>query len=112
VSKEETLSNSICEGEIRLAERELAAFIAAVTMSFGTEQAELSAEDWLDEARLVDTPPRPMSRDWRAVTIMALARLAGRLNPAKGRQIYSPASADTKASPIPLSNCSCSAVLL
>jgi hypothetical protein len=63
-----------------LAERELAAFMNAVTELFGPEQARLSAEDWLEESELSDTPPQSTSRDWRAVTIAASARLASRLN--------------------------------
>ena len=32
-----------------MAERELGAFISAVTELFGSEQVSLAAEDWLDE---------------------------------------------------------------
>ena len=38
-----------------MAERELGAFISAVTELFGTEQARLAAEDWLDELLLMET---------------------------------------------------------
>jgi hypothetical protein len=47
---------------------------------FGSEQARLAAGDWLDESELMDSPPRSTSRDWRAVTVAASARLADRLN--------------------------------
>ena len=60
-------------------ESELSAFIGAVTESFGPDVAKLSAEDWLDESELMDSPPRSTSRDWRAVTVAASARLASRL---------------------------------
>lgn len=61
-----------------MAERELGAFIGAVTELFGPEQARLSAENWLDELALMDTPPEWTSRDWRRVTVAAAARLANR----------------------------------
>jgi hypothetical protein len=65
---------------ITMAERELGAFITAVTELFGSEQARLAAEDWLDELVLRGTLPRLTSRDWRLVTIAASARLANRVN--------------------------------
>jgi hypothetical protein len=65
--------------QMHIAERELSAFIRAVTQLFGSEEARLSAEDWLDESELMDSPPLSTSRNWRAVTIAASARLANRL---------------------------------
>jgi hypothetical protein len=65
--------------EMDVAERELSAFIGAVTQLFGPEKAKLAAQDWLDEAELTDCPPRSTSRNWRAVTMAASARLANRL---------------------------------
>ena len=73
-------SDSAYEEQAHLAERELSAFIAAVTASYGPEQAKLSAEDWLEESELIDSPPRSEERDWRAVTIAASARLANRVD--------------------------------
>ena len=73
-------SDPIYEEQTHLAERELSSFIAAVTKLFGLEQAKLSAEDWLDESELMDSPPRSENRNWRAVTIAASARLANRVN--------------------------------
>jgi len=63
-----------------MAERELAAFISAVTELFGSEQARLGAEDWLDELVSMETLPGLTSRDWRLITIAASARLANRVN--------------------------------
>jgi hypothetical protein len=63
-----------------MAERELGAFISAVTELFGSEQARLAAEDWLDELLLIETLPGLTSRDWRSITIAASARLANRVN--------------------------------
>ena len=78
MNKEKSFCNSTCEDQIKMAERELSPFIRAVTELFGPEQARLSREDWLDESELKDSPPRATSRDWRAVTVAASARLANR----------------------------------
>src|ERR1700684_3663899 len=79
MDKEESFCNSTCKDRINMAERELSAFLRAVTELFGPEQARLSTEDWLDESELMDSPPRATSRDWRAVTVAASARLANRI---------------------------------
>jgi hypothetical protein len=76
-------SDSIYEEQTHLAERELSSFIAAVKTSYGPQQAKLSAEDWLEESELMDSPPRSEARNWRAVTIAA-ARLANRINASAG----------------------------
>ena len=105
MNTKESFSNSICKEQMRMAERELSAFIAAVKALLGPEQAELSAMDWLDESDLMDSQAGFASRDWRAVTIAASARLASRLN--SGRMIdRSPkTSTSTKVSTIPSSDC-------
>jgi len=76
----DSFSDEIYADQTHLAERELSSFIAAVTTLYGPEQAQLSAQDWLDESDLMDSPPRSEERDWRAVTIAASARLANRVN--------------------------------
>ena len=63
-----------------MAERELGAFLSAVTELFGSEQARLAAEEWLDELLLMEALPGLTSRDWRLITIAASARLANRVN--------------------------------
>ena len=63
-----------------MAERELGSFISAVTELFGSEQARLAAEDWLDELVLMEALPGLTSRDWRSITIAASVRLANRVN--------------------------------
>ena len=63
-----------------MAEREFSAFISAVKELLGPEQAQLAVVDWLDESELMDSQRGSTSRDWRAVTIAASARLANRLN--------------------------------
>jgi hypothetical protein len=78
MNKDESFDNLTYADQVHLAERELASFIGAVKELFGPEQALLSADDWLDESELVDCPPRSTSRDWRAVTVAASARLANR----------------------------------
>jgi hypothetical protein len=111
MNSDESFDNSTCADQLHLAERELAAFIGAVTELFGPEQAGLAAEDWLEESELVDIPPRSTSRDWRAVTIAASARLANSLS--IGRPCRPPVdSTNTKVSPIPSSNCFASALLV
>jgi hypothetical protein len=61
------------------AEQELTAFFRAVTESFGSEQAKVSADEWLQELMSIDDLPAS-TRDWRLVTIRASMRLAARLN--------------------------------
>jgi hypothetical protein len=80
-NKQESFCDSTYEDQMHKAERELSAFMSAVTELFGPGQARLAAEDWLDESDLMDSPPRSTSRDWRAVTVAASARLANRLAP-------------------------------
>ena len=68
------------EEQTQLAERELSSFISAVTELYGTKQARLAAQDWLEESKLVDEKALSTERNWRAVTIAASARLAFRMN--------------------------------
>jgi hypothetical protein len=110
MDKKKSFSNSTCEDQIEMAERELSAFVRSVTESFGPEQARLATEDWLDELELKDMPPRSTSRGWRAVTVAASARFANRGTPAQDRRTLA-ASTDTKVSPILSSDCFVSALL-
>jgi hypothetical protein len=80
MNEPESFSDLIYEEQTHLAERELSSFIAAVTKLYGPQQARLSAEDWLAESELMDSPTRSEERNWRAVTIAASARLANRVN--------------------------------
>jgi len=63
-----------------IAERELGAFIRAVTELLGPEQARLAAEDWVHELELMDALPGPTRREWESVTVAASIQLARRLN--------------------------------
>lgn len=82
----ELFSEPAYEQQTHMAERELSAFIGAVTELFGPEQARASTGDWLEEAELTDSPPLSTERNWHAVTIAASARLAARLKASERRQ--------------------------
>jgi hypothetical protein len=96
----EVLSNSIYEEQTQLAERELSSFIAAVTKLYGAELASLSEKDWLDESEMAEIPRLSTERQWRAVTIAASVRLAGRLSviPNPARAWHKPNTLDDQAS--------------
>jgi hypothetical protein len=68
-----------CTDVITMAERELSAFLNAITHLFGSEQAELSAEDWLQELIEIDGLPTS-AREWRLITAKVSTRLASRVN--------------------------------
>jgi hypothetical protein len=68
-----------CSALMVTAEREFVAFTRAVTELFGPQEARLSAEDWLNEVASRDCLPGPTTREWRLVTVAALARLAIRM---------------------------------
>jgi hypothetical protein len=72
-------SDSRCTDLTMMAERELSAFFNAVTEVFGTEQAEISAEDWLREVIEIDGLPAS-AREWQLITARASARLASRVS--------------------------------
>jgi len=77
----ETVSSSLdqdCASWHTAAERELGAFLGAVTELFGADQARQAAEDWLEELELQETFPALLN--WRAITVNATIRLAQRLN--------------------------------
>ena len=72
-------SDHPCPDLTTMAERELSAFFNAVTQLFGSEQAELSAEDWLQELIEIDGLPAS-AREWRLITAKASTRLASRMS--------------------------------
>ncbi len=80
MKQSESFSGSFQADQSRFAGRELASFIAAVTESFGPELAKLSAEDWLNELELMDTPSLFTSQYWRNITIKASTRLVSRVS--------------------------------
>ena len=67
-----------CTDLMEMAERELSAFFNAITELFGSEQAELSAEDWLQELIKISVLPTS-AREWRLVTARVSTRLASRM---------------------------------
>ena len=71
--------NHPCSDLTTMAERELSAFFNAITQLFGSEQAELSAEDWLQELTKIDGLPAS-AREWRLITAKASTRLANRVS--------------------------------
>jgi len=68
-----------CSDLTTMAERELAAFFKATAQLFGSEQAELSAEDWLQELTEIDGLPAS-TREWRLITAKVSTRLASRVS--------------------------------
>jgi hypothetical protein len=69
-----TNSNSGCADLMMMAERELSAFFHAVTQLFGSEQADRSAQDWLQELNEIDGLPTS-DREWRLITARVSTRL-------------------------------------
>jgi hypothetical protein len=72
-------SNHPCPDLATMAERELSAFFNAVTQLFGSEQAELSAEDWLQELIQIDGLPTS-AREWRLITAKVSTRIVSGVN--------------------------------
>jgi hypothetical protein len=77
--KPSTDFNPGCTDLMTMAERELSAFFNAVTELFGSEQADLSAEDWLQELIEIDALPAS-TREWRLITAKVSTRLPSRVN--------------------------------
>jgi hypothetical protein len=71
-------SDPRCADLMVMAEGELSAFFNAVTQLFGSEQAGLSAEDWLQELTEIDGLPAS-TREWRLITAKVSTRLASRV---------------------------------
>jgi hypothetical protein len=67
-----------CTEFMTMAERELSAFFNAVSQMFGSEQAELSAEDWLRELIEIDDLPTSIPK-WRSISLKVSTRLASRV---------------------------------
>ena len=111
MSTDKAFDSATYVDQVRLAERELTSFILAVDECFGPEQARLSADDWLDECELMDSPPRCCDRNWRAVTIAASARLANRLTSTPDHQATA-SKTGPKTHPILSSNCLVSPLLV
>lgn len=61
------------------AERELAAFYAAVAESYGPEEATLAAENWIEELKKAGTPNAGTFPVWHQITVAAARGLAARV---------------------------------
>ena len=72
-------SNSGCADLMTMAERELSAFFGAITQLFGSEQADLAAEEWLHELIEIDSLPTS-AREWRLITAKVSTRLPRGVN--------------------------------
>ena len=90
--------NDPCPDLVTMAERELSAFFNATTQSFGAEQAELSAEDWLRELIEIDGLPAS-TREWRLITAKATARLASRVGASALSSLLSSLSSSLSTEP-------------
>lgn len=93
----ESFSDPIYGEPLHLVQRELSSFLSAVMKLYGPGQAELPAEDWLDESETMDSPPRSEARNWR-VTTAASTRLANRSNPGPHDRSFAKTSPNTKVS--------------
>lgn len=76
--KPSTSFNPDCTDLMTMAERELSAFFNSVSELFGSEQAQISAEDWLKELIEIDDLPAS-AREWRSITAKVSTRLASRV---------------------------------
>jgi acyl carrier protein phosphodiesterase len=72
-------SNHPCPDLLTMAEQELSAFFNAIRQRFGSEEAQLSAEDWLQELNQIDALPASIG-EWRSLTAKASTRLASRVS--------------------------------
>ena len=61
---------------VAAAERELLAFVSAVSELFGPEHSRISFESWMQELESTDWPPEQEIPDWRQVSVRAAARVA------------------------------------
>ena len=71
--------NPDCSDRATMAEQELSAFFTAVKDLYGPKQAELSAQDWLEELEASNGVPAS-AREWRLITNRITKQLAIQLN--------------------------------
>jgi hypothetical protein len=67
------------ETDLRIAERELAAFYTAVLKTHGPEEASTAARDWIEALETMGCAADGGPADWRSVTIAAASCLAARV---------------------------------
>lgn len=68
-----------CACAMSMAERQLGAFLSAVTDLYGPEEGRIAAEAWLNELEATNGITGWTLREYRLITIAAAARLATRL---------------------------------
>jgi len=112
VNKQEPFQSPAYSELVRKTERELGAFISAVTELYGAEQARLSAIDWLDQFESINDVPASTTHDWRLVTVRAVVCLVNRLRAKSPMSNIAARPTDTNVSAIPSSNCSASSFLV
>jgi len=106
VNKQEPFQSPAHSELVRKTERELGAFISAVTELYGAEQARLSAIDWLDQFESINDASESTTHDWRLVTVRAAVCLVNRLRAKSPMSNIAAQPTDTNVSAIPSSNCS------
>ena len=67
------------ETDLKTAEKELAAFYTAVLRTYGPEEANTAARDWIESLETVDCGTDGGPSGWRPVTIAAASCLASRI---------------------------------
>jgi hypothetical protein len=73
-----SMSADNSEYQFAMATRELGAFLHVVAGLYGPEEAERSAEDWINEFELMENTSELTPSDWRSITVAAAVRLAER----------------------------------
>ena len=106
MNKQEPFQSSAYSELVKKSERELEAFIRAVTELYGREQARLSAIDWLDQFESINDVSGSTTHDWRLVTVRAAVCLVNRLRAKSPMSNIAAPPTDTNVSAIPSSNCS------
>jgi len=106
VNNQEPFQSPAYSELVRKTERELGAFISAVTELYGAEQARLSAIDWLDQFESINDASEYTTHDWRLVTVRAAVCLVNRLHIKSTISNIAAPPTDTNVSAIPSSNCS------
>jgi hypothetical protein len=106
VNKQRSFQSRAYAELVTAAERELRAFVCAVTQLYGAEQSKLSAIDWLDEFESINNIQESASYDLRLVTVRAAVRLVDRLFVEFPLSNIAAPPRDTNVSAIPSSNCS------
>jgi hypothetical protein len=76
---DEESTRSVHTQLVEAAEKELAAFIAAVNELFDAEQARQAAENWIEELARTDWPSEDPVPELRRITIAAASGLASRI---------------------------------